>query len=1666
VTSKPKQSEQAEPDVCEAKPYARNLFKQLAQRFIAPAAERGEGVRVYFDAETDGLLDAVTKGHCIVGTDLGGDRVDEYGPDQIPAALEHLARVDYLTGHNIQGFDLPVLRKLYGWTPPPGCRIVDTLIAARLILPNLAELDAEVIARTNDAAFRKVRGSYSIEAFGVRFGMRKVGAEITNWSQWTPELQARCVGDVAIGKALWQFLQPDGYSRDALELEHRAAAICERISADGLPFDRAAAERLYQRWSARRVELEVPLRKQFPGVKITSRLQIGNLLEARGWVPEERSKKTGKPSVKDEVLESIAEIYPEFTGLAEHFLIGRRLAQIAGGKEAWLKHVDADGRIHGGLVHIGTPHSRAAHRKPNLAGVPNPKKGKPFATECRALFRADDDWVFVACDQSTLQDRGFAHYLAAFDGGAYAQSILLASVDQHWQCATALELVPFGTARDKEDRVHTAIREGAKRFRYAFLFGAQALTAGRIVADTVRTVGSLDAEAGNALCEQFWGGNSHPGEKALRQAGERALERFMDATPGLRELRANLGAQHQRCGWIEGLDGRRVPTGLGYKALNRIVTASEAVICKRWLIDAYDELCARFRYGCDGEVYLALWIHDEVVAICRPEIAEQVGEILIRRARAAGDRYGFRVPLDAKFEIGRAWANDSQQETEPPSASAAAPIDAGPIRLWAGFRERLRMVANAIVVPPAPEITVCANARGPLTKRITLEADGSLAKPDAKLLSGSARRVRVESMASLAALITSLKQNEALALGALCEDLPAAVKVTTAEKRNGPGPIARTTEFLQFRPGMPALVLLDLDRKMMPAEIAARIEKLGGFWEALTTILPDLKGAGYLRRGSTSSGLYRTDTGERFSSGGGEHAYVRVCDGADIPRFLKDLHTRAWLHGFGWIALGAAGQLLERSLIDVSVGAPDRLVFEAAPILAPPLAQNRPPPIVREGEMIDTRTLCPPLSAQELTTINARRGIARDRIADEAAKVQAAYNAKRAAELIASGMTPEAAREELAKREEGALRPRDVLIFGGRLGTVTVADVIADPERFAGMSLADPIEGPSYGRATAKVFLGEDGWPWIKSFAHGGCRYRLRCDAALLRELVEAADDPAAMLAKAAPHTELSDAEREEVGPWMAALLNREPVGNADAGGNGHDPGAQGNGQGAGAGGNGQGAGASTATTANSRPIEPVDLWAKFDPPELPRGLLPPDIETFAREQGRIMGTDPAGLAMAALTACAAALPDRIKLRPKKHDTGWRESARIWTALVGPPSTKKTPICRKAMRPIERIDRELYQAYAAQKRDLKAAPKADRESMEEPLQKRLRLEDATVEAAQGVFRDSPDGLLVFRDELSGWFGSMDKYAGHRGAAMDRGFWLQAWNGGGYAFDRVGRGSHVLENVSASILGGIQPEPLRELAEGTIDDGLLQRLFVILLRPATIGTDEPVSAAVAQYETLIARLYEARFAFVDFELDDGARKLRAKLEAKHLAYATCESVNRKLGAHIGKYDGLFVRLCLLWHCIEHDDPPPYVSEATATRVARFLHEFLLPHAFAFYVGMLGLADHDRLADLAGYILAHRLESVTSRDVQRSVRSLRKLDRADTESLFHQLAALGWVVQGFSYRPSDPARWAVNPEVHRLFAARAAEEKERRERTRQTILEMVGGVRQGGAEATEE
>jgi len=117
--------------------------------------------------------------------------------------------------------------------------------------------------------------------------------------------------------------------------------------------------------------------------------------------------------------------------------------------------------------------------------------------------------------------------------------------------------------------------------------------------------------------------------------------------------------------------------------------------------------------------------------------------------------------------------------------------------------------------------------------------------------------------------------------------------------------------------------------------------------------------------------------------------------------------------------------------------------------------------------------------------------------------------------------------------------------------------------------------------------------------------------------------------------------------------------------------------------------------TAVQEVIEPIDLWGRFDPPPLPAGLLPDVIEQFARDEGELTGADPSGFAVAALAVCAGALPDHTQLQVKRHDPNFLEAARLWVGLIGNPSTKKSPIMRRVVKPLVQLDTDLWRTFLA-----------------------------------------------------------------------------------------------------------------------------------------------------------------------------------------------------------------------------------------------------------------------------------------------------------------------------------------------------------------------------------
>ncbi len=425
----------------------------------------------------------------------------------------------------------------------------------------------------------------------------------------------------------------------------------------------------------------------------------------------------------------------------------------------------------------------------------------------------------------------------------------------------------------------------------------------------------------------------------------------------------------------------------------------------------------------------------------------------------------------------------------------------------------------------AVEITAFTKSNGPLTKRIRINNDGALASDGSECVMsrGVARRIPITDVKQLAVLLDQTNSNQAIALGSLRPDLADEVAVVTKKEMNGHARsdvIARTGTDILYRNGQPAFALLDYDTKGMPPDVAKRLDGMGGFWPALVAILPGLHSAAHVIRRSTSAGLSRTDTGEQLPGSNGQHCFVAVQDGTDIERFLTTLHARAWLAGFGWMMVGVAGHLLERSIVDRMVGRPERLVFEGSPILDPPLMQDAESrrPIASDGDMLDTITACPPLTVVEKQAFAKLRAEASQPLQAESTKARETFIARQVQRLMArcTNLSQDAAKRVIERQCRGVLLPDVELTFTDpELAGVTVGDVLADPARFDGCVLADPIEGVEYGRTTAKIMRRADGMPWINSFAHGHTTYELKFDVRAIRLAIGQASDPVRTLHQA-----------------------------------------------------------------------------------------------------------------------------------------------------------------------------------------------------------------------------------------------------------------------------------------------------------------------------------------------------------------------------------------------------------------------------------------------------------------------------------------------------------------------------------------------------------------------
>ncbi len=618
---------------------------------------------LFFDIETNAIedwsnltdLDTV---HCLSIYDPTTPKMITYHGAGIRNGLNELAKADHIVGHNVLGFDIPALGKLYSFHPPL-VKVLDTMVMAKCIVPDVRNDD--FLRHKFD---KTLIGSHSLKAWGLRLDkLTKLsyGEEDGAFASYNEEMRKYCERDTIVTQLLYDYLMSSKPSSQMLAIEHWFAYLMRLQEKQGFAFDIEKAEKLEMKLASVRADLLDKLQKEFPSrqeemktpsgwsleiewndgletisaatktelkkqlksrnlkqtlvkdaVKLAnktktvpfnpgSRQQIAERLSSLGYeLPIEPDAKT--PKVDEAVLRSIEHPFAEV--LCDYLLVTKRLGQLSEGNQAWLK-LQKNGRIHGRVNTNGAVTGRCTHQNPNVAQVPACRA--EYGEECRELFKAGDGYKLVGCDAAGLELRMLAHYLAYYDGGEYAKIVIEGDIHTLNQKAAGLET-----------------RDQAKTFIYAFLYGA-----------------------GDAKIGEIVGGSAKEGQMLKRK--------FLSNLPALKRLQADVQQKVQRSNKLTGLDGRILPVRSPHAALNMLLQSAGAVCMKVALINLFARL-NKMKWQHGREYSFVANVHDEFQAEVQPDKASVFCELAVDAIRRAGKELKLNVMLDGEAKIGETWS--------------------------------------------------------------------------------------------------------------------------------------------------------------------------------------------------------------------------------------------------------------------------------------------------------------------------------------------------------------------------------------------------------------------------------------------------------------------------------------------------------------------------------------------------------------------------------------------------------------------------------------------------------------------------------------------------------------------------------------------------------------------------------------------------------------------------------------------------------------------------------------------------------------------------------------------------------------------------------------------------------------------------------------------------
>ena len=349
--------------------------------------------------------------------------------------------------------------------------------------------------------------------------------------------------------------------------------------------------------------------------------------------------------------------------------------------------------------------------------------------------------------------------------------------------------------------------------------------------------------------------------------------------------------------------------------------------------------------------------------------------------------------------------------------------------------------------------------------------------------------------------------------------------------------------------------------------------------------------------------------------------------------------------------------------------------------------------------------------------------------------------------------------------------------------------------------------------------------------------------------------------------------------------------------------------------------------------------------PPVPLEVFPETVQVVLQEAVSAYGV-PMEIVVATFLAFCSCLIGQARTIRIKQD--WEEAANLWIAIVAPSGTGKSPVMTAFMRHVMHLE---YQAKVAHdkakdeyekaltmhnmlKKDFlkshknpKAPPALTMIKPIFPKRKRATVDDATTEAIGDILEDNPKGIMVFRDELSGWLGDMDKYSGSKSG--DKARFLSGHSRTAWVTSRASKNGrdNFIPEACVGILGSIQPGLMPKVFEagtGGVDEesGFLPRFSFI--HAEHVGAATWRDATLSQQSVESLKKIASHFWQWEVKLDETGRAERVVIsvspDAKNEYVEWYDAIANEAfvtnnAAPLRKLQATALRLCLILHSVE-------------------------------------------------------------------------------------------------------------------------------------------------------